>query len=292
MATHTLRGSNGSRSSGTGRDRDARADGVAVRPGVRIHAALRRAADQRVGQRPGRRARDCGLRRLVPRGACRIRTKRSCASFRRISQVTTARPLVERVPVAPDQVRAWLPVHTYPVSAGVKGGWAGSVAMAALACAYGVLKAGSIWYPINLLAAAVYAQSVLARGRICYSFHAGSFAVAVAAARAGLDARGPALRRDAADVPAAADPARGLIAPVLWSGLLWSILGLAQSAAGEPHRLALVRGVAGGLRRGRRPRRRPADPDADARERLVRAACRRRSARAHAAARRRRGHGR
>src|SRR5215813_1574298 len=74
-------------------------------------------------------------------------------------RITTERRVVERVPVAHYQ-RAWLPVHTYPVSAGVKGGLAGSVAMAVLAGAYGVLKAGSIWYPINLLAAAVYAQSL------------------------------------------------------------------------------------------------------------------------------------
>src|SRR5216683_3223511 len=65
----------------------------------------------------------------------------------------TDRQVVERIPVLPDQLRAWLPVRTYPVSAGLKGGIAGSVAMAVLACAYGVLKAGSIWYPINLLAA-------------------------------------------------------------------------------------------------------------------------------------------
>src|SRR5262250_2667308 len=73
--------------------------------------------------------------------------------------ITTERRVVERVPIA-DYQRAWLPVHTYPVSAGVKGGFAGSVAMAVLACAYGVLKAGSIWYPINLLAASAYAQSI------------------------------------------------------------------------------------------------------------------------------------
>src|SRR5262249_26643883 len=70
-------------------------------------------------------------------------------------RATTERRVVERVPVAADQLRAWLPVQTYPVSAGVKGGLAGGVAMAVLACAYGVLKAGSIWYPINLLAAAI-----------------------------------------------------------------------------------------------------------------------------------------
>src|SRR6266404_2320689 len=75
-------------------------------------------------------------------------------------RVSTERPVVERLPIAADQVRAWLPVQTYPISAGVKGGLAGSVAMAVLACTYGLLKAGSIWYPINLLAAAVYAQSL------------------------------------------------------------------------------------------------------------------------------------
>src|SRR5712675_2048851 len=64
-------------------------------------------------------------------------------------RLTTDRRVVERIPVLPDQLRAWIPVRTYPVSAGVKGGIAGSVAMAVLACAYGVLKAGSIWYPIN-----------------------------------------------------------------------------------------------------------------------------------------------
>src|SRR5262249_36360578 len=67
-------------------------------------------------------------------------------------RVSTTRRTVERIPVAAEQVRAWLPVHTYPVSAGVKGGWAGSVAMAALACAYGVVKLGSLWYPINVAA--------------------------------------------------------------------------------------------------------------------------------------------
>src|SRR5215472_3149141 len=67
-------------------------------------------------------------------------------------RITTERRVVEKVPI-PAYQRAWLPVHTYPVSAGVKGGVAGSLAMAILACTYGILKAGSIWYPINLLAA-------------------------------------------------------------------------------------------------------------------------------------------
>src|SRR4029453_1370466 len=75
-------------------------------------------------------------------------------------RATTERRVVERLPIAPEQVRAWLPVHTYPVSAGGKGGWGGSGARAAVPCSYGLLKAGSLWYPINLLAGVVYVQSV------------------------------------------------------------------------------------------------------------------------------------
>src|SRR5215510_12266919 len=95
-------------------------------------------------------------------------------------RVATERRTVERLPVAEEQVRAWLPVHTYPVSAGVKGGWAGSVAMAALACAYGVLKMGSLWYPINLLASVVYAQSVKLTPAALLTFHADAFLIALA----------------------------------------------------------------------------------------------------------------
>src|SRR5262249_28595525 len=94
-------------------------------------------------------------------------------------RVTTRRRIVERVPVAAEQVRAWLPVHTYPVSAGVKGGLAGGVAMAALACAYGLFKTGSIWYPINLLAAVVYAESLKLIPAQLNSFHAEAFAIAL-----------------------------------------------------------------------------------------------------------------
>ena len=139
---------------------------------------------------------------------------------------TTARRTVDRIPIAPDQVRAWLPVETYPISAGVKGGLAGSVAMAALACLFGLLKTGSIWYPINLLAAVVYAPSEVPPLAQLRSFHPGLFFIAVVlhlgtsllvgllyGAMLPMFARRPIVLG-------------GLIAPVLWSGLLYSILGL------------------------------------------------------------------
>src|ERR1700732_2757591 len=60
-------------------------------------------------------------------------------------RITTERRVVERVPVAPDLVRAWLPLETYPISAGLKGGLAGGVAMGVVVCTSGVLKAGRLW---------------------------------------------------------------------------------------------------------------------------------------------------
>jgi len=50
--------------------------------------------------------------------------------------------------------RVRIPAEIHPYSAGFKGGLAGGVAMALIACLYGLIAEGSIWYPINLLAAA------------------------------------------------------------------------------------------------------------------------------------------
>jgi len=141
-------------------------------------------------------------------------------------RITTVRRLVERVPVAPDLVRAWLPLETYPVSAGIKGGLAGGVAMAVMACAYGLLRAGSIWYPINLLAATVYAESLKLGPAQLNSFHAESFATALALHGIGSILVG--LLYGAMLPMFARRPIvlGGLIAPVLWSGLLYSTMQL------------------------------------------------------------------
>lgn len=138
----------------------------------------------------------------------------------------TDRRVVDRLPVAPAQVRAWLPLRTHPISAGLRGGLVGGEAMAVLACLYGILKAGSIWYPINLLAASVYAQSMELGASRLNTFHADSFAIALGlhaliSAAVGLlygamlpmFARRPILLG-------------GVIAPALWSGLLYSTLSL------------------------------------------------------------------
>jgi hypothetical protein len=141
-------------------------------------------------------------------------------------QVVTERRVVDRLVIAPEQLRAWLPVHTYPVSAGLRGGWAGSVAMAVLACGYGLLKVGSMWYPINLLAAVVHAESVKLGHAELNAFHFDSFAIAV-----GLHAVVSTLVGLLYGAMLPMFPRRpivlaGLVVPVLWSGLLHPTLNL------------------------------------------------------------------
>jgi hypothetical protein len=75
-------------------------------------------------------------------------------------------PALEQLPVPPsprgvlalrvgtDAHRMRLPLEVYPYSVGLKAGLAGGAAMAIVGCMFGLLTHGSIWYPVNLLAAA------------------------------------------------------------------------------------------------------------------------------------------
>ncbi len=144
----------------------------------------------------------------------------------RVPSVTTSRREVARIEIALDVRRAWLPVEIYPISAGIKGGLAGSVAMAVLAMLYGILSHTSIWYPINLLAAGFFPSVATDTTAKIASFHLRLFLIAVpihliTSLLVGLlyGAMLPMLPRRPILLG-------GFIAPLLWSGLIHSILGI------------------------------------------------------------------
>jgi hypothetical protein len=143
-----------------------------------------------------------------------------------IARVVTYRREVQRLPVAPDLPRALLPLETYPVSAGIKGGLAGSVAMAVLACAYGLFAHGSIWYPINLLAATVYSQSLQLGPTALSSFHLIGFLLAVGIHLLTSLLVGLLYGAMLPMIPRRPIFLGGVVAPILWTGLLHSILGV------------------------------------------------------------------
>src|SRR6202162_841666 len=71
----------------------------------------------------------------------------------------TSGPQVARIDgITQELHRARLPLEIYPISAGVKGGLAGSIVMAVLAMLYGIIRGHGIWYPIHLLAAGLFPE--------------------------------------------------------------------------------------------------------------------------------------
>jgi hypothetical protein len=140
--------------------------------------------------------------------------------------IATTRQKVARLQIAPELPRALLPLETYPVSAGIKGGLAGSVAMAACACLYGLLKQHSIWYPINLLAATFYAQSNRFTTDTLMTFHLDSFLLAVLIHLTTSIAVGLLYGAMLPMIPRHPIFLGGVVAPILWSGLLRSMLDL------------------------------------------------------------------
>lgn len=75
--------------------------------------------------------------------------------------------------------RVYIPVEVHPYTAGLLGGIVGGVGMAIIACLYGLIAQGSLWYPINLLAAAALPSLANAGVPELKLFHFSGFVVAL-----------------------------------------------------------------------------------------------------------------
>ena len=142
---------------------------------------------------------------------------------KKVTAVTTSRLQVARVGWKTQELhRARLPLEIYPISAGVKGGLAGSVAMTVLAVIYGIASGYGMWYPINLLSGGFFpARSTIEQIAI---FHWDALIIAtiihlLCSVLVGL-LYGVALPM----FPRHPILLGGVLAPILWSGLLHSML--------------------------------------------------------------------
>jgi hypothetical protein len=138
--------------------------------------------------------------------------------------IQTLRTSVDRIAGIGAQPRAWLPVETYPISAGVKGGLAGGAVMAVVASAYGIFSGHGIWYPMNLLVAGLFPAMANETAAQIAAFHLNRFLVAVPlhlliALLVGLlyGAMLPMLPRHPIVLG-------GFVAPLIWSGMIYGML--------------------------------------------------------------------
>jgi hypothetical protein len=138
----------------------------------------------------------------------------------------TTRREVAQLETASRVRRAWLPVQIYPVSAGIKGGLAGGAVMALLAILYGVVSRHGIWYPINLLSAGFFPGAMAESAADLARFQPAAFAIAFVIHLAGCLLVGVLYGALLPMLPRHPVLLGGLFAPLIWSGLLHSIIGI------------------------------------------------------------------
>jgi hypothetical protein len=122
--------------------------------------------------------------------------------------------------------RGMTPVSTYPISSGIKGGFAGGTVMIVLAEIYGVARFHSIWYVVNLLGGAGVAGWNNPSEHDLATFHLAAFLIAIVIHTASSFLVGLLYGALLPILPRHPIVLGGLIAPALWTGLLHSTLGL------------------------------------------------------------------
>ena len=153
--------------------------------------------------------------------------------------IVSARPSVARLPLDPMH-RKLLPMETYKITAGIKGGIAGGVAMAVPAMLFGLIKYHSIWYAINLLAAGGFVSWAGQSNAFLAEFHLRGLLAAIAIHGAISLLVGLLYGAMLPMFPEMPILTCGFIAPFLWTGLALQRSWHCQSNPGSAHRLALV----------------------------------------------------
>jgi hypothetical protein len=120
--------------------------------------------------------------------------------------------------------RAILPLRIYPYSAGIKGGIAGGIAMAGVAVLQSVVRHGSLWYTVNILAATAMAKLANADTATLSSFIPEAFLLALVIHASASILVGLLYGVMLPMFPRYPALWAAIVAPLLWTGLLWATL--------------------------------------------------------------------
>ena len=134
---------------------------------------------------------------------------------------------------APRTTVCRIPEKVHPYKAGLWGGIAGGIAMAILACIYGQIAHGSIWYPVNLLAATVLPSISHVNDAALNRFDLSAFGIAVLVHAITSILVGVLYAMTLPMFPRRAPLWAGFIVPLFWTGLIASTLALTNPTLNE-----------------------------------------------------------
>lgn len=151
----------------------------------------------------------------------------------RAKPIVPAAETAETLELGMEGHRMRLPTHVFPLSAGIRGGIAGGIAMVILAEIFGVAAFGSLWYPVNLLAAAAMPTLAQADTSVLIEFNGTALGLAILIHGILSLLMGLLYAVMLPIFPKYPVIAGGIIAPLLWTGLLTTSLGVINPALSD-----------------------------------------------------------
>jgi len=132
---------------------------------------------------------------------------------------------IEYLPAGPMH-RKMIPVETFQFTTGLRGGIAGGIAMIVPATIFSLLKYHSLWYAVNLMAAGGFVSWAQQSDQFLAQFHIEGFLAALAIHTVSSLLVGLLYGAMLPMFPRWPILTAGFIAPLLWTGLLSSVLGI------------------------------------------------------------------
>ena len=143
----------------------------------------------------------------------------------RIDRITSHRTSVVRIPISAEH-RKVLPYETYTITAGVKGGIAGGIAMLVPATLFSLIRYHSLWYSANLLAAGGFVSWANASDAFLSAFHPEGLLAAIAIHAVVSLLVGLLYGAMLPMFPWKPIFTAGFAAPFLWTGIIYTALGV------------------------------------------------------------------